>query len=86
MQIDKLFDAVCSLLQEQKKIFNEMNKCATQTFDARQYSDLIDKFNAVEHKQAATRKQLHTMREKNLEGMILSLKQHYGIKEEEQNG
>ena len=25
MQIDKLFDSFCSLIQEQKKIFNEMN-------------------------------------------------------------
>ena len=80
MQIDKLFDEVCSLLQEQKKIFNEMNKCATQTFDVNHYSELIDKFNAAERKQAEARRYMHIMRGKNMESMTLSLKQHYGIK------
>ena len=79
MQIDKLFDETCSLIQEQKKIFNEMNRCATQTFNAKQYSELIDKFNAIEKKRVATYKQLLTMRDKNMESMVLSLKQHYGI-------
>ena len=79
MQIDKLFDETCSLIQEQKKIFNEMNRCATQIFDAKQYSELIDKFNAIEHKRIETHKQLLAMRDKNMESMVLSLKQHYGI-------
>ncbi len=79
MQIDKLFDETCSLIQEQKKIFNEMNRCATQIFNAKQYSELIDKFNAIEKKRVATYKQLLTMRDKNMESMVLSLKQHYGI-------
>lgn len=81
MQIDKLFDEICSLTQEQKKIFNEMNRCATQTFNAKQYSDLIDKFNNVERKRVETHKQLLAMRDKNMDSMLLSLKQHYGIKE-----
>lgn len=79
MQIDKLFDEFCSLIQEQKKIFNEMNCCATQTFDARRYSELIDKYNAVTRKCAEAHKRLITMRDKNIESMCLSLKQHYGI-------
>lgn len=81
MQIDKLFDETCSLIQEQKKIFNEMNRCATQTFNAKQYSELIDKFNAIDKKRVEAHKRLLTMRDKNLESMVLSLKQHYGIKE-----
>jgi hypothetical protein len=80
MQIDKLFDETCNLLQEQKKVFNEMNRCATQTFNVEQYSGLIDKFNAIEKKRVATHKQLLAMRDKNMESMVLSLKQHYGIK------
>ena len=79
MQIDKLFDETCSLIQEQKKIFNEMNRCATQIFDAKLYSELIDKFNAIERKRLETHKQLLAMRDKNMESMVLSLKQHYGI-------
>lgn len=43
-------------------------------------SELIDEYNAAEHKQTEVRKQLHTMRDKNMESMTLSLKQHYGIK------
>lgn len=81
MQIDKLFDETCNLLQEQKKVFNEMNRCATQTFNAQQYSELIDKFNAIEKKRVETHKQLLAMRDKNMESMVLSLKQHYGIKQ-----
>ena len=81
MQIDKLFDETCSLIQEQKKIFNEMNRCATQTFDARHYFELIDKFNAIEKKCMEAHKRLLTMRNKNLESMMLSLAQHYGTKE-----
>lgn len=79
MQIDKLFDETCSLIQEQKKIFNEMNRCATQTFNLEQYSELIDKFNAIEKKHVETHKQLLTMLDKNMESMRLSLKQHYHI-------
>ena len=79
MQIDKLFDEICSLIQEQKKVFNEMNQCATQTFNVQQYSELIDKFNDIEKKRVETHKQLLAMRGKNMESMILSLKQHYGI-------
>lgn len=81
MQIDKLFDEFCSLIQEQKKIFNEMNRCATQTFDARRYFELIDKYNAIIKKSAEAHKRLITMRNKNMESMVLSLKQHYDIKE-----
>ena len=81
MQIDKLFDEFCSLIQEQKKIFNEMNRCATQTFDARRYLELIDKYNATIKKSAEAHKRLITMRDKNMESMVLSLKQHYDIKE-----
>ena len=81
MQIDKLFDSFCSLIQEQKKIFNEMNRCATQAFDARRYFELIDKYNTTIKKSAEAHKRLITMRDKNIESMVLSLKQHYGIKE-----
>lgn len=83
MQIDKLFDETCSLIQEQKKIFNEMNRCATQTFDTIRYLELIDKYNVTIKKCAEVNKRLLTMRDKNMESMRLSLKQHYGIKESE---
>ena len=56
-----------------------MNRCATQTFNVEQYSKLIDKFNAVEKKRIEIHKQLITMRDKNVESMMLSLKQHYNI-------
>ena len=81
MQIDKLFDEFCSLIQEQKKIFNEMNQCATQIFDVRHYFELIDKYNATIKKCAEVHKRLITMQDKNIESMQLSLKQYYRIKE-----
>ena len=84
MQIDKLFDETCSLIQEQKKIFNEMNRCATQTFDAKYYSELIDKFNAVEKKRVATHKQLLTMRDQKVKPMK-SLELNKNLKKKTKN-
>lgn len=81
MKIDKLFDEICSIIQEQKNIFKEMNQNATQTFDYKRYSDLIDKYNSLEKKWVEIHKSMIIMRDKNMESMLLSLKQHYNIKE-----
>lgn len=81
MKIDKLFDEICSIIQEQKNVFKEMNQNATQTFDYKRYSDLIDKYNSLEKKRVEIHKSMIIMRDKNMESMLLSLKQHYNIKE-----
>lgn len=39
MKIDKLYDEECSLIQRQKEIINEMNVCATQTFNAKRFQE-----------------------------------------------
>jgi hypothetical protein len=80
MQINKLFDEICNITQEQKKVFNEMNECAMQTFNVRRYLELVDEFDVLAKKKTEIQKQYFVMRNKNLESMVLSLKQRYGIK------
>lgn len=80
MKIDKLYDEECNLIQKQKEIINEMNICATQTFNVARFEELAEEFNKVIDKIHSTMKQIDTMKKVNVESMILSLKQHYGIK------
>ena len=82
MKIDKLYDEECSLIQQQKEIFNEMNICATKTFNAKRFYDLVEDYNKIVHKIDEVNKKRNTMKQVNLENMLLSLKQHYGIKTE----
>lgn len=80
MKIDKLYDEECKLIQKQKEIINEMNTCATQTFNVRRFQDLADEYNKIVDKIYSTIKQIDTMKKVNVESMLLSLRQHYGIK------
>ena len=79
MQIDKLFDKECELIQQQKKLFNEMNVCATKTFNIERYAQLIDEYNATVKKRHSVIQQIQQMKTSNMESMELSLKQHYHI-------
>lgn len=80
MKIDKLYDEECNLIQKQKEILNEMNTCATQTFNVGRFKDLAEEYNKVLDKIYNISKQIDTMKKVNVESMLLSLKQHYGIK------
>ena len=80
MKIDKLYDEECNLIQKQKEIINEMNTCATQTFNVGRFKDLVEEYNKVVDKIYNINKQIDTMKGVNVESMLLSLKQHYGIK------
>lgn len=83
MKIDKLYDEECNLIQQQKEIINEMNICATKTFNVKRFEDLADEYNKIVNKIGEVNKKLDTMKQVNLESMLLSLKQHYGIKNSE---
>lgn len=80
MKIDKLYDEECKLIQKQKEIFNEMNICATQIFNVGRFQDLAGEYNKVVDKIYSISKQIGTMKKVNVESMLLSLRQHYGIK------
>lgn len=80
MKIDKLYDEECNLIQKQKEIINEMNTCATQTFNVTRFKELAEEYNKVVDKIYNTNKQIDTMKKVNVESMLLSLKQHCGMK------
>lgn len=80
MKIDKLYDEECNLIQQQKEIINEMNTCATKTFNFKRFYDLTEEYNKIVHKISEVNKKLNTMKQVNIENMLLSLKQHYGVK------
>ena len=80
MKIDKLYDEECNLIQQQKEIINEMNICATKTFNVKRFYDLVEEYNKVVDKIYNISKQIDTMKKVNVESMLLSLKQHYGMK------
>lgn len=80
MQIDKLFDEECELIQKLKKIFNEMNVCATQTFNYNKFLSLADDYNKTVDKLTRHVEKRMAMRKVNLESMTQSLKHHFGSK------
>jgi uncharacterized protein YydD (DUF2326 family) len=80
MKIDKLYDEECNLIQKQKEIINEMNTCATKTFNVKRFKDLAEEYNKVVNKIYNINKQIDTMKKVNVESMLLSLKQHYVVK------
>lgn len=47
MKIDKLYDEERELIQKQKEIINEMDICATQTFDTVRFKELAKEYNKV---------------------------------------
>lgn len=60
-----------------------MNICATQTFNVARFKELTEEYNKIVDKLYNKIKQIDTMKKVNVESMLLSLKQHYGIKTEE---
>ena len=57
-----------------------MNICATKTFNVKRFYDLTEEYNKIVYKIDEANKKLNTMKQVNLENMLLSLKQHHGMK------
>lgn len=80
MQFDKLIDEECEMLQQLKKIFNEMNVCATQTFNVKRFFALAEEYDKTVDKLAKHVDKRTTLRQANLDSMVQSFKHHLDSK------
>ena len=78
MQMEKMYDDLCSLYKQQKEIYVKMNGCCLKR-DLKGWADSIDEFNHLNRKIAKQLDDMCVLREKNIEEQQRSLCKHFNL-------